>query len=150
VKGLTRKGRAGRLIIVYIGLEKGFLTWGLLIYKAEAATGDYHGQMNAENFEKWMSSQVLPNLPPGSVVVMDNVPCYGKQVDKVPSKYSVKADMIGWLERRGVAASLSVRENTLIELINAHKPAEKLFSVDVLLKNHGHTEFFSSHRTCVS
>jgi transposase len=95
--------------------------------------------MNAENFEKWMSSQVLPNLPPSSVVVMDNTPYHGKQVDKVPSKYSVKADMIGWLERRGVAASSSMRKSTLIELINAHKPAEKLFSVNVLLKNHGHT-----------
>jgi hypothetical protein len=140
VQGIMATGNASnRLIIVRIGSEKGFLAGGLLIYKAGAATGDYHGQINAENFEKWMSLQVLPNLPPGSVVVMDNAPYHGEQVDKVPSKYSIKADKIGWLERRGVAASSATRKSTLIELINAHKPAEELFSVDVLLKNHGHT-----------
>jgi predicted O-methyltransferase YrrM len=50
--------------------------------------------MNAENFEKWISWQVLPNLSPGSVVVIDNAQYHGKQVDKVPSIYSVKVDML--------------------------------------------------------
>jgi hypothetical protein len=105
VQGIMATGNgSNRLIIVHIGSEKGFLA-GDLIYKAGAATGDYHGQMNAENLKKWVSSQVLPNLPPGSIVVRDNMPYHEKQVDKVPSKYRVKADMIGWLERRGVASS---------------------------------------------
>jgi hypothetical protein len=135
VQGIMATGNASnRLIIVHIASEKGFLAGELLIYKAGADTGDYHGQINAENFEKWMSSQVLPNLLPGSIVVMDNAPYHGKQVDKLPSKYSVKADMIGCLERRDVTASSSMRKSTLIELINAHKPTEKVFSVDVLLK----------------
>jgi hypothetical protein len=99
---------SNRLIIVHTGSEKGFLTEEQLIYKAGAATGDYHGQMKVENFEKWTSSQVLPNLPPGSVVVMDNTPYHRKQVDKASSKYDVNADMTTWLERKGVAASSSM------------------------------------------
>jgi hypothetical protein len=116
VQGIMATSNASnRLIIVHIGSEKSFLAGGLLIYKARAVTRDYHGQINVENFKKWLSSQVLPNLPPGSVVVMDNTPYHGKQVDKVPSKYSVKADMTGWLERPDVAASSSVQKSTLIE-----------------------------------
>jgi hypothetical protein len=50
----------------------------------------------------------LPNLPPGSIVVVDNAPYNRKQVDRAPSKYDVKADMTTWLERKGVAASSSM------------------------------------------
>jgi hypothetical protein len=60
--------------------------------------------MNAENFEKWMSPQVLPNLPPGFIVVMDNALYHEKQVGKAQSKYDIKPDMTAWLERKGVAA----------------------------------------------
>jgi hypothetical protein len=45
-----------------------------LMYKAGTTTGDYHGQMNSGNFEKWITVQVIPNLPPSSTVVMDNAP----------------------------------------------------------------------------
>jgi hypothetical protein len=41
---------SNRLIIVHTESEKGFLNEELLIYKAGAATGDYHGQMNVEDF----------------------------------------------------------------------------------------------------
>jgi hypothetical protein len=56
VQGIMATDNAcNRLIVVHIGSKKGFLAGGLLIYKAGAATGDYHGHMNAENFEKWIS-----------------------------------------------------------------------------------------------
>jgi hypothetical protein len=71
-----------KVIIVHIGSEKGFLIGRLLIYKARAATWDYHGQMNAENFEKCMSSQVLPNLQSGSAAGMDNTHTMGSRLKK--------------------------------------------------------------------
>ncbi|KAJ4427372.1 hypothetical protein ANN_24993 [Periplaneta americana] len=61
--------------------------------------------MNQVNFEKWVDEKLIPNLPPRSVVVMDNVPYHSIQVDKPPNKYAPNRDMIVWLRRKGVEAN---------------------------------------------
>ena len=38
------------------------------------STGDYHNEMCGESFEEWFKSQLLPNIPPSSLIVMDNAP----------------------------------------------------------------------------
>ncbi|KDR23778.1 hypothetical protein L798_11352 [Zootermopsis nevadensis] len=75
--------------------------------------GDYHGQMNSTNFEKWVREKMLQNLPPSSVVVLDNVPYHSVQADKAPSKYSVKSEMISWLQRHGVFCDPAMRKGQL-------------------------------------
>jgi hypothetical protein len=32
------------------------------VYKAGKAMGDYHGQINSDNFEKWVNEKVIPHL----------------------------------------------------------------------------------------
>ncbi|XP_066982753.1 uncharacterized protein [Macrobrachium rosenbergii] len=44
--------------------------------------GDYHRQMNHEVFEEWFRCQLLPNIPPASVIVMDNAPYHSRKVEK--------------------------------------------------------------------
>jgi transposase len=48
------------------------------VYKAGKATGDYHGQMNSDNFGKLVNGKVIPNLATPSVIVMDNAPYHRK------------------------------------------------------------------------
>jgi hypothetical protein len=72
------------------GSENDFLHSAMLVYKAGAATGDYHGQMNGTNFEKWVHEMLARNLPGACVIVFDNAPYHSVQVDKVPSKYAVE------------------------------------------------------------
>lgn len=138
VKGLVKGNASKRLIIVHIGSKNGFLEGGLLLYKAGTTTGDYHGEMNSINFEKWISEMVIPNLPPNSVVIMDNAPYHTKQEDKPPSKYEVKREMIAWLRRKGVACDEHMTKTVLIDLIEINKPREKVFRVDKLMQLHGH------------
>jgi len=38
-----------------------------LVFKSTKKTGDYHGQMNAELFQKWFVEKLLPNLPKNSL-----------------------------------------------------------------------------------
>jgi hypothetical protein len=85
----TTVGASNRLIVIHIGLKNGFIEGAELIFKAGTASGDYHGQMNSVNFEKWLNEKVIPNPPLNSVVVMDNAP-YGRQEDKPPSKTALK------------------------------------------------------------
>jgi hypothetical protein len=87
VEGVMPTGSAAnRLIILNMGSKNGFLPGCFLMYKAGTTTGDYHGQMNSGNFEKWITVQVITNLPPSSTVVMDNALYHSRQEDKPPSK----------------------------------------------------------------
>jgi len=42
------------------------------VYKSEAASVDYHGQMNRTDFEKRVHQKLVPNLSHASVIVLDN------------------------------------------------------------------------------
>jgi hypothetical protein len=89
--GIQKNYNTGnRLILLHAGSENDFLHNAMLVYKAGEATGNYHGQMNGTNFEKWVHKMLAPNLPSASVIVFDNAPHHSVQVDKVPSKYAVK------------------------------------------------------------
>ncbi|KAG8235330.1 hypothetical protein J437_LFUL003613 [Ladona fulva] len=72
IKAQVSKGQ--RLIIVHGGGEMGFIPEALLIFKLGLKTGDYHGEMNSGNYLKWIKNQLIPNLPPKSLVVIDNAP----------------------------------------------------------------------------
>jgi hypothetical protein len=83
--------RSNRLIVVHIGSKDGFLPGTQLAYKANSTSGDYHGQMNYDNFSQWITHQIIPNLSPNSVVVLDNVPYHSTAHNKPPGKYRLVA-----------------------------------------------------------
>lgn len=136
---LSNHSSSNRLIVVHIGSDDGFVPGAGLIFKSGTTSGDYHGQMNGTNFEKWVTQKVIPNLKPASVVVMDNAPYHGIQIDKPPTKYATKPTMIEWLSNRGIKCDSSMRKPELFDLIVAHTPSEKVFVIDELLKEKGRT-----------
>lgn len=100
----------GRLIVVHIGSQEGFLPGAALVFKAGCSSGDYHGQMNTENFMKWLTESVLPKLPNNSVVVLDNAPYHSVQINKPPPQSANKAEMQAWLARNGIYFSPDLRK----------------------------------------
>jgi hypothetical protein len=42
------------------------------MFKSETKSGDYHHEMNFDNDEKWLKTKLIPNLPPNSVLLVDN------------------------------------------------------------------------------
>ncbi|KAJ8912977.1 hypothetical protein NQ315_000033 [Exocentrus adspersus] len=89
-----------RFIVVHAGSENGFVQNAALVFKAGLTQGDYHGQMNQENFTKWLTEKLLPNIPEHSVIVMDNAPYHFVQEDKVPTKSALETDIIAWLTKK--------------------------------------------------
>lgn len=139
VKGIIApQSSSHRLIVSGIGSVDGFLPDSTLIFKAGQTTGDYHGQMNSENFEKWMVEKVIKKVKPGSVIVMDNAPYHGVQIDKPPTKSSTKVTMLEWLKRKSLECHASMRKSELWDIITRHLPKEKQFRVDKLLQENGH------------
>jgi transposase len=100
---------------------------------------DYHWQMNSDNFEKWVNEKVIPNLATPSVIVMDNAPYHGKQVDKPPTKSSPKKDMLEYLRRHGVPYEEDMRKYALFSLVENIRSKEKVYHIDTLFAAHCHT-----------
>jgi transposase len=125
--------------MLHVGGINGFLPNSQLVYKAGSATGDYHGQMNSANFEKWAFEKLVPNLPPHAAIFLDNAPYHCIQVDKPPSAYALKSDMISWLRNNGVDCNATMHKDSLYKLIVPLKPKEKAFKIDRILSDYGHT-----------
>jgi hypothetical protein len=107
---MTTTSTSHRLFVVHIGSSNDFLEGAGLVFRAGTANGDYHGKINADNFEKWLNEIVIPKLPSASVLVMDNAPYHGRQVDKPPSASALKKEMIDWLQRHRVQCDTSARK----------------------------------------
>jgi hypothetical protein len=107
----TNVNSGHRLIMLHVEEINGFLPNAALIYKAGSATGVYHGQMNAANFEKLAVEKLILNLPAQSEIVLDKAPYRCLPIDKPPSVYKIKADMISWLGKKGVNCNETMRKN---------------------------------------
>ena len=78
--------------------------------------------MNSEKFIGLLRGKLIPNLPPISVVVIDNASYHSVQKEKCPTAASRKADMQAWLTKHNVAWSNDVLKVELLELCRTHRP----------------------------
>ncbi|XP_064077592.1 uncharacterized protein LOC135195263 [Macrobrachium nipponense] len=118
IKVPSEKG--GRLIILHAGSAEGFIPNAELIFTAKN-DGDYHRQMNHEVFEEWFRCQLLPNIPPTSIIVMDNAPYHSRKVDRLPTMSSKKAVITEWLISKGVKPTEKMLKGQLLEMTPVHR-----------------------------
>lgn len=85
-------------------------------------SGDYHNDMNQRNFMEWADTQLLPNLPLESVLIIHNAPYHNVAVEKSVTTASKKAEMLKWLEDRNVQFEENLIKPELYALIKQHKP----------------------------
>ena len=130
---LAPVSRTERLIIIHAGGESGFVPGALLMWKANQASGDYHHQMNKDNYEKWMKEKVIPNLPPNSVIILDNASYHNVAVDKASTSTSTKTKMMDWLTERKIPFSHRMLKPELYTLIQLNNPIHRIFSVNNIL-----------------
>ena len=131
-------GQGSRLIINHAGSSEGFIPNGLLLFAAKSKSGDYHDEMNGENFKKWFMEMLLPNIPPNAIIVIDNAPYHSMQTEKAPTTATRKADMIAWLQNKGISFAADMLKPELYELIKRYKPREKKYVIDEIAREHGH------------
>ncbi|KAM3964278.1 LOW QUALITY PROTEIN: uncharacterized protein ACR2FA_001768 [Aphomia sociella] len=115
----------------------GFIPNAQLIFKSQSKSGDYHDDINRDNFTKWLKEMLLPNLPPQSIVVMDNASYHTVAVNKAPTMSSSKATMQKWIESKGLAYLPTMLKAQLFEIIKEHKEPP-VYEADLLLEEHGH------------
>jgi hypothetical protein len=62
--------RGKRFALVHTGNEDGFLPSAQLVFLCKKNTADTHDEMDGEIYEQYFKDQVLPNLPPSSVILL--------------------------------------------------------------------------------
>lgn len=94
-------GKGARLIMLHAMTRHGWGDGAKLVFQAKRRTGDYHGQMNFENFRRWFVEQLLPHIPAASLIVMDNAPYPNVYLAGLfyPTTSSKKVELQSWLQQ---------------------------------------------------
>jgi len=132
-------GVGPRLIILNAITDQGWVNGARLVFEAKRRTGDYHGQMNWDNFSKWFESQLIPNIPENSIIILDNAGYHNVLKEKTfPSAVTSKTRMQEWLTRNGFPWRDDMLKAELYELCLRLAPKPE-FMLDELAERYGHS-----------
>lgn len=126
-----------RVIIVHAGGCEGFIPNASLVYKANSTSGDYHDNMNLENYKKWLATKLLPNLPENSVIVVDNASYHNALSERVPNSNSNMHAMRTWLAEKNIPFEETMKKIELYDLILQNKDRFKRYVIDELIRSNG-------------
>uniref|UniRef100_A0A6P7H5N0 Uncharacterized protein LOC114346491 n=1 Tax=Diabrotica virgifera virgifera TaxID=50390 RepID=A0A6P7H5N0_DIAVI len=135
------------LIIVHAGGEKGFVPNGLLIFKSGQRTGDYHNDMNHENFIRWLQEKLIPNLQHKTALVLDNASYHNVACEAAPTSSWKKMDIQRWLTERCIYFAVTDTKPELYEKIKLNKPAHKQYVVDTIMAKQDTLYYVFLHTT---
>ncbi|XP_072392337.1 uncharacterized protein [Diabrotica undecimpunctata] len=95
--------------------------------------------MTAHLFEKWFKEQLLPNIPPNSVIVIDNAFYHSRLLRKIPNSSTKKDDIITFLRDKKILLPNRVPlKKDLLNIVKSHS-FNKEYVLDKLCKIQGHT-----------
>ena len=131
-------GKGERLIILNAITKDGWVPNAKVVFKSTRKTGDYHGQMNGELFQKWFTDKLLPNLPDKSLIVMDNASYHNILAEySAPTAICSKEKIRTWLEDNKIPCKEDCLKVELIEILKKIAP-EPTYAIDVIAQQQGH------------
>jgi hypothetical protein len=84
-------------VIVHARGKDGFINYIKLVFLAKENSAAYHDNMDSERFGKWFQDQLLPDIRPGSVIIMDNAAYHSRKSELLPTTAWRKEDIKQWL-----------------------------------------------------
>ena len=131
---------------IFIGLFSGSSThkfhwltdnYSAKMKEAVVYEGDYHDSMNHETFLAWFEKQLLPNIPPTSLIIMDNASHHSKIQNKAPTRSCRKSDIIQWLEENNIPHDPTHTKSELLHQVKRNKNRQ-VYIIDKIANEHGH------------
>ena len=133
-------GKGSRLIILHAGRKNGFVPNADLVFQAKNDGSDYHSQMNAQVFEKWFKTQLLPNIASSSIIVMDNAAYHFVRFEKCPTASWRKAEIFEWQIKKEVNPDSALLKAELLEMAKPiSSRLSKKYRIDAIASEAGHT-----------
>lgn len=135
----TRCLRGGTYIIIHAGSSEGFVKGAMFVFKSKMGRrGDYSDTMDSQAFKRWFQWQLLPNIPPRSLIIMDNAPYHNMEHNKTPSVKSGKEEIVKWLTDNSIPHDSSHTKAELFQLVKLHKEDKHRYVADELAAAAGH------------
>jgi len=131
-------GKGERLIIINAITKNGWVNNAKLVFKSTRKTGDYHGQMNGELFQKWFRDKLIPNIPENSNIILDNASYHNVLSESSPPiPQSSKARIYDWLLLNKVPCNPDCLKAELIEILNKFT-VSPIYIIDEIAQQFGH------------
>ena len=131
-------GKGDRLIIINAITKDGWVPGAKLTFKSSRKTGDYHGQMNQELFTKWFREKLLPNIPPKSLIIMDNAAYHNVlSTHSAPTATCKKEKIRSWLAQNNIPLREDCLKVEMVEILNKILPSPT-YDLDEIAAENGH------------
>lgn len=131
-------GKGERLIIVNAIMATGWVGNAELVFMANRKTGDYHGQMNWDNFSRWFENKLMPNIPKESMIIMDNAKYHNvREQGPFPDRNPTKEMLRGRLSAKGIPWGQDMLRAELYELCKPLLPSPE-YKLDKIAAKAGH------------
>nr|XP_015840131.1 PREDICTED: uncharacterized protein LOC103314336 [Tribolium castaneum] len=130
-------GSGKRYIILHAGGRNGFVENASLIFSSKAKSDDYHDNMSAEVFEKWLLEKLLPSLENPTIIVLDNASYHSRVEERQPSTSWKKDEIKTWLEEKKIVHPQNAFKQELLAIAKSNKQNVN-YKVDKLVEEHGH------------
>lgn len=130
--------RGPRFALVHTGNEDGFLANAQLVFLCKKNTADAHDEMDGETYEAYFRNQVLPNLPPHSVVVIDNASYHSRKVEAIPTMAWRRNKIIEWITQHGATYEPHMLKKHLLAVVGTLRPLYDKYVIDEMAKEKGH------------
>jgi len=131
-------GKGERLIIINAISSAGWVNNAKLVFQAKRKTGDYHGQMNSELFQKWFTEMLMPNIERNSLIIMDNASYHNTLSANSPPTLTCSKNRIWkWLGENKIPCSKDALKAELVEILKKISPMP-IYEADEIARKYGH------------
>ena len=138
VERMSGKGR--RWCFIHAMQENALLAETFLAFEAKHSKGDYHAQFDWNIFQHWFTAQLLRNVPPRSLIILDRCPFHTVGRDAgVPSQMK-KGELQQWLTERGIAWEEQWLRARLMQEVERYRDKKPM--VEILAEEQGHKLLF--------
>ena len=132
-------GKGDRLIILNAITKDGWVPNSKLVFKASKKTGDYHTNMNWDNFSKWFQEKLLKNIPENSLIIMDNASYHNVLVEEAFPKKSHSINRLReWLSNNEIPWTKDMLKSELFDLCSRFA-VQPEFLIDRIARKEGHS-----------
>ncbi len=108
--------------------EDGFVKNGeLIIYKTE---------INSQLFEEYLEKQLMPELPPNSIVIYDNCSVHSRRYIKTPTQSTNIESIKEWLNDNNIYFDYNLKKKDLLEIVRQN-PIRPRYYVDDIVRKFG-------------
>jgi transposase len=128
-----------RFVIVHAGRKNGFINDAKLVFLAKKNSADYLDEVDSERFEKWFQDQLLPNIRPGSVIIMDNAAYHSRKSELLPTAAWRKENIKQWLLARNIPFTDDSLKRELLQTVESVRSEYISCVVDEIAEQRGVT-----------